>query len=143
VAIVLVHPPTTIGAACAKCRDVEHQEPTTHRTRHNVLGTYEQIGTIPHGERSPPLNRLSERLSTLSESAKRAEDVLDAVRANNPTRPESRRESKGRSLAGWIMSNDAPLPIIGTAAVMRSRHRRNEHRQEIAGRDRRRPGFLR
>jgi hypothetical protein len=89
------------------------------------------------------MKRFSERLSTLSECAKRAEDVLDAVRAKNPTRPESRRESKGRSLAGWIMSNDAPLLIIGTAAVMRSRHRRNEHRQEIAGRDRRRPGFLR
>ena len=33
--------------------------------------------------------------------------------------------------------------FIGTAAVMGHRQRRNEHRQEIAGRDRRRPGFPR
>ncbi|MFC5260785.1 hypothetical protein ACFPJ1_01590 [Kribbella qitaiheensis] len=89
------------------------------------------------------MKRFSERLSTLSEITKRAEDVIDAVRAKNTTRPESRRESKGRNLAGWIKANDAALLIIGTAAYMRSLQRRNEHRQEIAGRDRRRPGFLR
>ena len=88
------------------------------------------------------MKRFSERLSTLSDSAKRAEDVIDAVRAKNPTRPESRRESKRRNFAGWIMSNDVLLLILGTAAAMRYRQRRDEHHQEIAGRDRRRPGFL-
>jgi hypothetical protein len=88
------------------------------------------------------MKRFSERLSILSESAKRVEDVIDAVRAKNPTRPELVRESKGRKFAGWIMSNDAALLIIGTAALMRHHQRRNEHRQEVSGRNGRRPGFL-
>ncbi|TCO19728.1 hypothetical protein EV652_113127 [Kribbella steppae] len=89
------------------------------------------------------MKRFSERLSTLTESAKRTEDVIDAVRAKNATRPETRRESSGKSFFGWIRSNDVPLLIIGTAAVMRSRQKANRHREEIASRDRRRPGFLR
>lgn len=89
------------------------------------------------------MKRFSERLSTLSEGAQRAEDIIDAVRAKDRARPEARRESKGRNFAGWIKSNDVPLLIIGTAAVLRHRQRRNEHHQKIAGRDRRRPGFLR
>ena len=88
------------------------------------------------------MKRFSERLSTLSESAKLTEDIIDAARAKNQSRPEARRESNGKSLAGWIMSNGVPSLIIGTAVVMRYRHRRGKGHVEIAGRDGRRPGFL-
>ena len=88
------------------------------------------------------MKRFSERLSNLSESAKRTEDIIDAARAKNQTRPEARRESNGKSFAGWIMSNGVPSLIVGTAVVVRYRHRRNKRHEEIAGRYRRRPGFL-
>ena len=75
------------------------------------------------------MKRFSERLSTLSESAKRAEDIIDAARAKDRTPPDARREGNGKNFAGWIMSNGVPALIIGRAVVMHYRQRRNKHHQ--------------
>jgi hypothetical protein len=88
------------------------------------------------------MTRFSERLSTLSESAKRAEDIIDTARAKNGTRPDTRHDDRRRSLVGWITSNGVPL-IIGTAVVKSYRRRRNKHPDEIAARAHRRLGLRR
>ncbi|GAA1646095.1 hypothetical protein GCM10009744_41340 [Kribbella alba] len=75
------------------------------------------------------MKRFSERLSTLSEGAKRAEEIIEAVQAKDRTRPDARRKSNGKHFAGWIMSNGVPALLLGRAVVMHYRQRRNKHHQ--------------